>query len=41
MKFSKELIELRAKEETLVKLKNYKEAEKVKIKADMLEEYER
>lgn len=41
MKFSKELIEMRSKEEKLVKLKNYKEAEKVKMKADMLEEFER
>ena len=41
MKFSKELIEMRSKEEKLVKLKNYKEAEKIKMKADILEEFER
>lgn len=41
MKFSKELIEMRSKEDKLVKLKNYREAEKIKMKADMLEDFER
>lgn len=41
MKFSKDLIELRDKEAKLVKMKKYDEAEKVKMKADLLEEFER
>ncbi len=41
MKFSKDLLELRQKEAKLVKMKRYEEAEKVKMKADLLEEFER
>lgn len=41
MKFSKDLLELRAKEAKLVKMKRYEEAEKIKMKADLLEEFER
>ena len=41
MKFSKDLLELRSKEAKLVKMKRYEEAEKVKMKADLLEEFER
>ena len=41
MKFSKDLIELRDKEAKLVKVKRYEEAERVKMKADLLEEFER
>ena len=41
MKFSKDLLELRDKEQKLVKMKRYEEAEKVKMKADLLEEFER
>ena len=41
MKFSKDLIELRDKESKLVKMKRYEEAEKVKMKADLLEQFER
>jgi hypothetical protein len=41
MKFSKDLIELRDKEQKLVKMKKYDDAEKVKMKADLLEEFER
>jgi len=40
MKFSKDLLELRDKEAKLVKLKRYEEAEKVKMKADLLEQFE-
>lgn len=40
MKFSKDLIELRDKEAKLVKVKRYEEAERVKMKADLLEEFE-
>ena len=40
MKFSKDLLELRDKEAKLVKLKRYNEAEKIKIKADLLEQFE-
>jgi len=36
-KFSKDLLELRNKEAMLVKLKWYEEAEKIKMKADLLE----
>ncbi len=41
MKFSRDLLELRDKEAKLVKLKWYDEAEKVKLKADLLEQFER
>ena len=41
MKFSKDLLELRDKEQKLVKVKRYEEAEKIKMKADLLEEFER
>ena len=41
MKFSRDLIELRDKEHKLVKMKRYEEAEKIKMKADLLEEFER
>jgi hypothetical protein len=40
-KSSKQLIDLRQKEEALVKLKKYNEAERVKAQADALEEFER
>lgn len=41
MKFSKDLLELRDKESKLVRSKRYEEAERVKMKADLLEEFER
>jgi hypothetical protein len=41
MKFSKDLLELRDKEAKLVRSKRYEEAEKIKMKADLLEEFER
>lgn len=41
MKFSRDLLELRDKEAKLVKVKRYEEAEKVKMKADLLEQFER
>lgn len=41
MKFSRDLLELRDKESKLVKMKRYEEAEKVKLKADLLEQFER
>lgn len=41
MKFSKDLIELRDKEAKLVKMKRYEEAEKIKMKADLLEQFEK
>ena len=41
MKFSKDLLELRDKEAKLVKMKRYEEAEKIKMKADLLEQFER
>lgn len=41
MKFSKDLLELRDKESKLVRAKRYEEAERVKMKADLLEEFER
>jgi len=41
MKFSKDLLELRDKEAKLVKMKRYEEAEKIKMKGDLLEEFER
>ena len=40
MKFSKDLLELRDKESKLVKVKRYEEAEKIKMKADLLEEFD-
>lgn len=40
-KFSKDLLELWNKEAMLVKLKRYEEAEKIKMKADLLEQFER
>ena len=41
MKFSKDLLELRDRESKIVKLKRYDEAERIKMKADLLEEFER
>jgi hypothetical protein len=41
MKFSKDLLELRDREAKLVKVKRYDEAERLKMKADLLEEFER
>ncbi len=41
MKYSRDLLELRDKESKLVKVKRYEEAEKIKMKADLLEEFER
>jgi len=41
MKFSKDLLDLRDKEAKLVRMKRYDEAEKIKMKADLLEEFER
>jgi len=41
MKFSRDLLELRDKEAKLVRVKRYEEAEKVKMKADLIEEFER
>ena len=41
MKFSRDSNELRDKEKKLVRMKRYEEAEKVKMKADLLEEFER
>ena len=41
MKFSKDLLELRHKESLLVKMKKYDDADKIKVKADILEEFER
>lgn len=41
MKFSKDLLELRDKESKLVRMKRYEEAEKVKMRADLLEEFEK
>jgi hypothetical protein len=41
MKQSRDLIDLRDREQKLVKVKRYEEAEKVKMKADLLEEFER
>jgi len=40
-KFSRDLYALRDKEKKLVKMKRYEEAEKIKMKADLLEEFER
>jgi len=41
MKNSRDLLDLRDKESKLVKVKRYEEAEKIKMKADLLEEFER
>lgn len=41
MKFSRDLLDLRDRESKLVKVKRYEDAEKVKLKADLLEEFER
>jgi len=41
MKNSRDLLELRDRESKLVKVKRYEEAEKIKMKADLLEEFER
>lgn len=41
MKFSKDLLDLRDREAKLVRVKRYEEAEKIKMKADLLEEFER
>ena len=41
MKFSRDLLDLRDRETKLVKVKRYEEAEKIKMKADLLEEFER
>ncbi len=41
MKFSKDLLELRDRESKLVRTKRYDEAERIKMKADLLEEFER
>lgn len=41
MKFSKDLLDLRDKEAKLVRMKRYDDAEKIKMKADLLEEFER
>jgi hypothetical protein len=41
MKFSKDLLDLRDREAKMVRMKLYDEAEKIKVKADMLEEFER
>ena len=41
MKFSKDLLDLRDREAKLVKMKRYDDAEKIKMKADLLQEFER
>jgi hypothetical protein len=41
MKFSKDLLDLRDRESKLVRAKRYDDAEKIKMKADLLEEFER
>jgi hypothetical protein len=41
MKFSKDLLELRDRESKLGRTKRYDEAERIKMKADLLEEFER
>ena len=41
MKFSKDFLELRDREAKLVRMKRYDEAERIKMKADLLEEFER
>ena len=40
-KFSKDLIELRDREFKLVRMKRYDEAERIKMKGDLLEEFEK
>ena len=40
MKFSKDLLELRDREAKFVRMKRYDEAERIKMKADLLEEFE-
>lgn len=40
IKYSKNLLELRHKEKLLVKMKQYAEAERVKAKADEIEQIE-
>lgn len=40
MKFSRDLLELRDREAKLVRMKRYDEAERIKMKADLLEEFE-
>lgn len=41
MKFSKDLLDLRDREAKLVRMKRYDDAERIKMKADLLEEFER
>ena len=41
MKFSKDLLDLCDREAKLVRMKRYDDAEKLKMKADLLEEFER
>jgi hypothetical protein len=41
MKFSKDLLDLRDREGKLVRMKRYDDAEKIKMKADLLEEFEK
>ena len=41
MKFSKDLLDLRDREAKPVRMKRYDDAEKIKMKADLLEEFER
>ena len=41
MKFSKDLLDLRDREAKFVRMKRYDDAEKIKMKADLLEEFER
>ena len=41
MKFSKDLLELRDRESMLVRTQRYDEAARRKMKADLLEEFER
>jgi hypothetical protein len=41
MKFSKDLLELRDREAKLVRMKLYDDAERIKMKGDLLEEFER
>lgn len=41
MKFSKDLLNLRDRESKFVRMKRYDDAEKIKMKADLLEEFER
>ena len=41
MKFSKDLLDLRDREAKFVRMKRYDDAEKIKMKADLLEEFEK